>query len=174
MAGLLVEEAVGDLLTECLCHLGALEAEVVVWRHRSVGSGTFWEIEHTATTLRRRTWRLVLDHDRHNRRDDFHMPTHDSASTARQGQSSSLSRKSTDRGFLKVCNFSCPFNFFSCITTNKPSRLTTRALVRAATRHCCPPCFCRFYGIAQTGRSDLKHQVSSSPINSRPSHLSQR
>jgi hypothetical protein len=78
MAGLLVEEAVGDLLTECLCHSRALEAEVVVSRHRSVGSVTFSEIEYTATTLRQRTWRLpklVLDHDRHDCQVDFHMPS---------------------------------------------------------------------------------------------------
>lgn len=118
----------GDREMEFPCHWKALEAVAAVLRHRSAGIEIVWGIAHTVTTPRRRTWRRLLDH----RHVIFHMPLC-SAFTARSGPSSFASRTSTGRGFLKVCNFSCPLDFFSCITTNRLSRVDTSALARAVT-----------------------------------------
>jgi hypothetical protein len=56
-AGLLVEEAAGDLEMECHCHLKALAAEVAVLRHRIAGTEMAWEIARTVMSPLRRTWR---------------------------------------------------------------------------------------------------------------------
>jgi hypothetical protein len=128
MAGLLAEEAVVDLSTECLCHLEALAAEAVVLRHHSAGTGTVWEIAHTAMTLRRRTWRRLLDHHRH-RHVAFHMSIQSSASTARLGQSFS------DAGLQPAAASSKSAIFLVLSTSSLASQQTNHRVARRAHSH---------------------------------------